>query len=404
MLSNTRPVTCLLLAAVLSLTGCHANQKGHDVNVKDANARWSNIRSEHKLQIAKQQFETGDLDQSEKTLLEAIAADPLNARLWSLAGRIALERGQLEKCAQRLTKAIEIDPKLPEAYYFRGIVQQRWKQFDRAYADYTKAYELQADNVNFLLATSEMLVAMERNADAIALLEGKATYFDQNAGIRVAIGQLYLLKNDFAKASEYFRQASLLRPDDLQILEDLAMARIGARNFKDAISDLQRLINECKPERKVELTHTLAQAYMNADRIDDARKAYLDLTRIDRNDVECWIKLSEISILKEDLGAALSAANRVISLASHQPEGYLLAGLVWQKRKEIDKALSHFDRAAQIAPGEVDAVILRGITLEQAGRFDAARVAYQEALRRKPEDERAKKLLAQVSRGADAQK
>jgi len=82
----------------------------------------------------------------------------------------------------------------------------------------------------------------------------------------------------------------------------------------------------------------------------------------------------------------------------------MLAGLVWQKRKETDKALSHFDRASQLAPGETQAMILRGITLEQAGRFDAARVAYQDALKRNPEDERAKKLLAQINRGADAQR
>lgn len=404
MLLTRRPIVALLAAAIFSLAGCHANQTTHKENVDAATARWSTLRSEHKLTIAKQQFETGDLDQAEKTLLEAIGADPNNARLWSLAGRIALERGQLEKCAQRLTKAIEFDEKLAEAYFFRGIVNQRWKQFERAHADYLKAYELQADNVGFLLAVSEMLVALGRTDEALSLLEDKTNYFDQNAGIRTAIGQLYQMKSNYSKAAEYFRQASLIRPDDLQIVEDLAMARIGSQQYALAIGDLQRLVREGHPDRKAELLHLLASTYMNANRIDDARATYLELTRIDRNDVDCWIKLSEISLIKEDLNAALSAANRVISLASHQPEGYLLAGLVWQKRKEVDKALSHFDRAAQLAPGETQAIILRGITLEQAGRFDAARVAYQEALKRNPEDERAKKLLAQVNRGADAQR
>ncbi len=404
MLPTCRPIVALLAAAIFSLAGCHANQASHKENVDAATARWSVLRSEHKLTIAKQQFETGDLDQAEKTLLEAIGADPKNARLWSLAGRIALERGQLEKCAQRLTKAIEFDETLAEAYFFRGIVNQRWKQFERGHADYLKAYELQADNIGFLLAVGEMLVAMDRTDEALALLEDKTTYFDQNAGIRTAIGQLHQMKNDFPKAAEYFRQASLLRPDDLQIVEDLAMARIGSRQYALAIGDLQRLIREGRPDRKAEMLHLLASTHMSANRIDDARATYLELTRIDRNDVDCWIKLSEISLIKEDFNAALSAANRVISLASHQPEGYLLAGLVWQKRKETDKALSHFDRAAQLAPGETQAIILRGITLEQAGRFDAARVAYQDALKRNPEDERARKLLAQVNRGADAQR
>jgi tetratricopeptide (TPR) repeat protein len=397
-------VTLLLAAALLSLGGCHANQSSHKENVNAAESRWAKIRSDNKLTIARQQFETGDLDQAEKTLLEAIGADPVNARLWTLAGRIALERGQLEKSAQRLTKATELDPKSAEPHYYIGIVQQRWKQFDRAHEAYAKAYELQADNVNFLLAVSEMLAAMERTDEALALLESKATYFDQNSGIRVAAGQLYLVKGNFLKAAEYFRQASLLRPDDLQVLEDLASARIGAKQYKEAIGDLQRLVKECRNERRVDLLQTLASTYMSANLIDEARATYLEITRLDRNDIDAWIKLGEISLAREELGPALSAANRVISLASQQPEGYLLAGLVWQKRKEIDKALTHFDRAASLAPGEVDAVILRGITLEQAGRFDAARVAYKDAMKRKPEDGRAKRLLAQLNTQADAQR
>ena len=60
--------------------------------------------------------------------------------------------------------------------------------------------------------------------------------------------------------------------------------------------------------------------------------------------------------------------------------------------------------AVPLAPGEVEAVILRGITLEQAGRYDAARAAYKEAMKRKPADERAKKLLAQLNTTADAQR
>ncbi len=400
-----RLIACLCLpAAIFSLAGCHANRSGHAENVKAAESRWNLIRTEQRLTIARQQFETGDLEQAEKTLLEAIAADGEEARLWVLAGRVALERGQLEKCSQRLTKAIEFDPNLGEAYYFRGIVFERWKQFERAHEDYSKAYELHADNVGFLLAVSEMLLALDRSDEALALLESKTTYFDQNAGIRVALGQMFQMRGDFKKAAEYFRQASLLRPDDLQILEELAMARIGDKQYDLALADLQALARDAKPERKVELLHLLASTYMNAGRFDDARTTYLQLTRLDRNDVECWIKLSEISMQADELGPALSAANRVISLASHQPDGYMLAGLVWQKRKDTDKALAHFDRAAQLAPSDADALILRGITLEQAGRLDAARSAYQEALKRQPNDERARRLLEQVTRGADAQR
>ncbi|MEX2216456.1 MAG: tetratricopeptide repeat protein [Phycisphaeraceae bacterium] len=397
-------IAVITVALIASLAGCGSLGKTHQENKDAAAARWNDIRSGYKLSMAKGQFETGDLDEAEKTLVEALSVDPMNPRLHTLAGRIALERNQLEKSFQRLSRAIELDNKIPEPHlkladphYYVGIVLQRWKQYDRAYAAYMKAYELQSDNISFLLAVSEMLVAMDKQDDAIKLLESKTIYFDQNAGIRAGLGQLYMMRGNYLKAGEYYRQASLLRPDDLRLLEDLAMARMGAGDFSSAIEDFKRLMDESKPERKPDLLRLLASAQLNAGRMEDARASYLELTRLDRTDVAAWTKLAEISLQQNELGGALTASNRVIALAGQDATGYLLAGLVWQRRGDIDKALTHFDRAAQLAPEKVDAVILRGITLEQAGRLDAAAAAYTEAKRRNPEDPRAGKLLSQVA-------
>jgi tetratricopeptide (TPR) repeat protein len=368
----------------------------HKTNRQLAAEQWQRVRSDYKLRMAQQQFDTGDLDQAEITLVEAITDDPRNGRLHLLAGRIALERGLLEKAAQRLSRAIEFDPKLAEAHYLMGIVHQRWKQYDKAYDAYTRAYELQADNVAFLLTRGEMLVALDRTDEALAIFREKLDYFDQSAGLRMAIGQLLMSQQQYAEAVEYLRQGSAMLPDDEKALEDLAMARLAARQYKEAIIDFQRLLRTVKDERQTPILRAVGAAFIGAGQLDEAREAFVTLTQLNRQDVEAWIKLAEISLAQNDLAATLSAASRVIALASHRHEGYLIAGIVWQKRGEVDKALSNFDRAAQLAPTEVDAVILRGITLEQAGRKTAAAAAYAEAQRRRPTDPRAARLLAGV--------
>ncbi len=390
-------VAALALVFLLTASGCNRQYATHEEAVNAAEDRWLAVRSAQKLKIAEQQFETGDLEQAETTLVEALSFDPKNAKLHLLAGRIELEKGRLERSFHRLNDAIGFDENLDEAYYFLGIVHQRWKQFDRALTNYQKAYELEADNVAYLIAVSEMYVALNQTDKAISALAGKVIYFDQNAGIRMALSQIYETQGEFELAADYMSQAALLRPDDMKIVEDLAMLQLAAKDFNAAESSLTRLINDPENAKRGELWRALGQAQVGRKHYSEARDSYLRATRIDRNDINAWIKLSEISMAQKNWSAALTAASRVISIDHARHEGYLLAGLIWQRRGEIDKALKHFDEAAKRSSDNVDALILRGITLEQAGRKQAAADAYRAASRRNPDDPRPRQLLSQVT-------
>lgn len=382
----------------LGVAGCSgARSKGHEVAVNAANERWQTLRSNTMLKLAQQQFDTGDLDQSEKTLVEAINADPKNARLYVLAGRIALERSQLERAFQRLATASTLDPKLSDAPYYQGIVLQRWQRYEEALACYEQSEKAQSDNPAFILAISEMLVMLDRMDEATARLKEKVGYFDQNAGIRVALAQLAMMKKNPAEAAEYLKQASRLQPDQQQIVENLAVAQLAANQVNEAIETLSKLCADPKNANRRDLSKSLAKAYVHAGRNDEAKRTFVSLTRSDATDVESWIELSELAWSEGDLGGALMAANRVINLAPRRQEGYVIAGLVWQKRGKIDEALRLFGRAAEVAPKDAEPELLRGMALQNAGRPADAAQAYAEALRRAPDDPRARELLATVS-------
>jgi len=384
-------VACLL---VLGLAGCQAR---HKEQVNTANQRWKTLRSDMMLQMAQRQFNAGNLDQAEISLVEAISIDGENPYLHVLGGRIGLERGKLERAYNRLQHAIEINESLPQAHYFQGIVLQRWNQFDAALVRYRQAFDLEGDNPAYLLAMVEMLVELNQADEAMDMLTSKMVYFDQNAGIRMAIGQLYAMRDDYKQAAKYLQLASLLAPDDLRILEELALALAADGQNDKAIQTLERLCTEPELADRRDLRRVLGQTYVKTQRLADARAVYVDLTRTDPKDVEAWIKLGEVSLTTQDTSGTLMAANRIKALAPHRYEGYLLAGLVWQKRQRVDRALAMFEQASQMAPDHAEPVILQGITLEQAGQTKAAAKAYTKALHRQPDDQRAKHLLAQVT-------
>ncbi len=389
-------LTTLLAAALLtfSMLGCQSNHKKH---VNAANVRWRGMRSTLMIQMAQQQFDAGDLDQSEKTLTEAIKIDPTNAKLFTLAGRVALERSQLERAYHRFKSAIESDPQYALAQYFQGIVMQRWTQFDAALVYYHRAFELEPDNAAYLLAMTEMLVALDRTDEAMEILNEKMTYFDLNAGVRLAIGQLYVMRGDYKKAAEYFQQASLIRPEDPLIHEELSLALLASGQPAEAARRLERLCEDPQLSHRRDLVRSLGDAYFAAGRFVEAKEKYLKLTRENPLDVDTWIKLGELAMTLHDAPGAMLAAKKAMKLAPDRHEGFLLAGVVLSKTNNFDRALGMFNQAAKLAPGNSTPVLLRGVTLEREGRLQEAAQSYAEALRRQPDDRRAQQLLAKIA-------
>lgn len=384
---------CLIMVA--GLGGCAASN-GHQQNVDAADARYHCVRAQLMMPLAKQQFETGDLEQSQRTAQEALRIDPAHAGFHVLLGRIAIEEGRLERGLNFLRRAIELDPKAPEAHYYSGLVFQRWRKKQDAYDSYLAAYQLEPDRPTFLLAVAQLLLQMEREDEAIALLTSKLDYFEHSAGIRLALGQLHALRGDTEQAITCLDEAHLLQPDDASILEELALTELAAGHHDSAARHLEQVQAMPGAGRRADLERALAAAHQGAGRTGAAREAYARLTRADGSDDDAWMNLAEIAWSDGDLPTALQAAQRVMALAPQRPDAYLLAGMVWQRNGRLDKSLELFDRAARVAPDSARPVLLRGLALERSGRTHEAADAYREALRREPGDQRVSELLARV--------
>jgi tetratricopeptide (TPR) repeat protein len=363
----------------------------------DAKNRWFELRSSMMLDMAKQQFNTGDLTQAQKSVKDGLSIDPTHPGLHVLAGRIALERGKLERAYHLFNASIELAPADPEPYYYQGLVMQRWQRYDSSLEFYEKAYDREPDNPSFLLAVSEALVEMDRIDDAVTLLESKRQYFDQNAGVRATIGHLYILKGQPAKAVEYFHQASLLDPEETKIQQELALSLAASNRHAEAVEVFEKLLKDPDNKDRDDIKRELVAAYLHTENIKDARVLLQDLARGPRGDVSDWIKLGELCYQQDDMGSALQAASKVMNLSPDRHEGYLLAGMVWHRRNNLNNALDMFDRAAQAAPSSTEPLILRGLSLQKAGRQAAAIEAFKEALKRQPNDTRARQLLSAVT-------
>ncbi|MEM9415537.1 MAG: tetratricopeptide repeat protein [Planctomycetota bacterium] len=397
-----KPLTYALLAACsapMLLTGCSGTpqQGNHDRWVEEADNRWIELKSNLAMEMAEQQFATGQLTLAMKTVRDQLNMDPENPQLWLMAGRVALENSELERSFGYLGKAIEYDAELAEPYYYQGIIHQRWQQYDQAHARYIDARERDADNPSYTLAEAEMLAQLNRLDEAVAMLQEKATYFDQNAAIRAMLGHIHRRNASHDQATFWFKQASMLAPDDHKLAEELARSYMTVGSFHEAASTLNQLLYTDYGQDRDDLRRMLADAYVNNGQFREAKNICQQLTRNDPTSIEDWFQLGELNYRLEDYAGALQSANRLINLAPDDHRGYTLAGMVWNKRNRLDRALTMFDRAAEVAPGSTTPLILRGMALQRDGRPAAAAESYRQALEVDPEDSRAQRLLSSVS-------
>jgi tetratricopeptide (TPR) repeat protein len=395
---TTLVVMSLCTVCALMVGGCESTQSNHEQWKKQADNRWHRMRSSLLLDMANQQFESGDLERAKRSVQEGLSIDRDNSDLLLLGGRIALERGQLERGLRLFEKAIENGEDNPRPYYYKGVVLQRWQQFQRAHDHYKRAYEMKPDEVAYLIAQSEMLVQLGQQQQAIKLLEGKQTYFDQNSTLRTALGHLYNMQQRYDKAAVMFKEASLLNPDNARLKQELALAQLASGQAEASIQTFETLFARAAKTPRADLRRALASAYVQTGRSKKARQTYLELVRSEEGKVNDWIRLAELAWQAGDAGGTLDAAHRAMSEAPNNPRGYMLAGMVFNRRGKLDEALQMFDRAAKVAPDDAKPLILRGLSLQRAGRGSAAVHAYEKALQRQPDHDRAKRLLQAVKR------
>ncbi|MFN3168518.1 MAG: tetratricopeptide repeat protein [Phycisphaeraceae bacterium] len=404
-----RPLTrtALTLTLAASLWGCKGHESYTDKGKNEAEARWFEVKADIALDMAEQHFNSGQLVLAEKTISDALQLDNDHPGLYLLAGRIAIENAQLESAYLRLQKSVEhgealednvySTKKKAQPYYYMGIVDQRWQRYEDAKDNYNQAYERDPENVAYFLARVEMMVQMGQLEQAVSDLEAKTTYYDQNPTVRALLAHVYRRLGKHDKAALWFGQAATLAPEDMKLREELARSQVQVGEYDEAARTLRALTKTEYGSERADLRRLLAEAYVAAGKLRDARGVYVELTSMDRSSVPDWSKLGELAYRLGDEGAALQAANQMINLAPDDHRGYLLAGMVWNKRDRLDRALSMFDRASELAPEQTTPLILRGIALQKSDRPAAAADAYKQALQIDPDDTRAQRLLSSVS-------
>ncbi len=400
----------VLALAMAFAGGCVSNQPKPKTATEEGKARWNLARAGVLYGLAKDQFESGNLDDCRKTLNNAAKFAPDHILIGLLSAKLSIEQGQLEAAEAELNHIRELDAKNAESDYLTGVVNQRWQKIEEAYQAYSRAAEKNPNELAYLMAESEMLVQLDQNQKALAALKDKLNFFENSAAIRDAVGQLLMQDTPpkYDEAALVLRQASALAPEEMQIREHYGMALYYSKQYREAISQIERLLtgpNGEKYNKRADIHTVLGECQMQIDQPRDARDHFELASQLDPAPVSAWLNLAKAALRIDDLKRAELSLKKAMSIDAKSADANLLMGYLSLKQSKFSDALACFRKASQLtadASGNVtDAVSLcmTGFVLEKMGRSEEAIRFYSMALKLKPNDDLATSLLAKVQVG-----
>lgn len=383
------------LLALLAAAGCQSGP-AKPTPKEEATKKWNAARAAVLAGLARDQFQSGNFDKARQTVDEALRMVPDHAPLHVLSAKLLIEKGQLEAAERELEAARKFAPNDAEAFYLSGVVYQRWQRPQDAYNNYAAAAERSPADLPYVLAQAEMLVAMDRMPEALALLQGKVTYFEHSGAIRDAVGQLLMQVGKYADAVAVLRQASILSEKDDSVRERLALALYFNKDYREAGDLLERLTQSEAYNKRADLFLVLGECFLQTARPREARVTFETATQLDPQSAQGWRGLGRAALEAGDLKRAELALARSLKVDGGLAETHLLLGYVRVKQDRLPEAQTAFERASALDPHDTVSLCMIGYVLEKQGRSDAAAQAYAKALRIKPGDDMASRLMAGV--------
>lgn len=392
-LASTLAASTLLMG---SLVGCGGTDR-HQTQKAAATAQWNAARAGVLGSLAKDQYDSGNLEKSRQSVDQALALDPKNVNFHVLSARIDIEEAKLESAQKRLAIAATLDPKNAEIDYLSGVVQQRWQRPQAALESYQVAATKNPGDIAYVLAQAEMLVALDRRPEALALLQGRVVYFEHSAAIRDAIAQLLEQNGNFPDAVDYYRQASVLDGEDPGIRERLGNLLYRGAEYREALSQLQRVLRSPDAGPRTDLKLMVAECQLQVGAASDARQLFDEVTDVDPNNAVAWVGVAKSSLRIGDMRRAEGGAVKAAAILPKSAEMQMVLGYVRMKQGRFEDAVTCFRRASAADQKDAVSLSMTGIALDRQGKPAEALSMYRKALAIDPRDELARKALTLAS-------
>ena len=339
--------------------------------------------------------------ESEKAYNKALEADGDNEDALTGLATLYAALGDSRRAAEKLKAAADKNPS-ERTLIALGQAYEDMHDYKNAAEALGRALEMQPENTKLAFGVAENLMRSGQFDQALQLFEKLAADDPRNLPARLAIGEIYRVKRDFARSRESLAKAKAIDADSLEVRYEEVRLLEAENKYTEAIAALNAIIGDTAKKSysasesasRAHLMEELGTLQRSAGRYSEAvetfRKAMAlnkeDVTRYHLNIIDTYRTAKDLDAVKREVDVAAAETRKA---AGSKPEYQTYADLaaIYEKGKrwtEMSKALDDASQLATTAEQKEQVFFTRGAMLERQKKIDAAETEFRKVIAANP--------------------
>lgn len=201
---------------------------------------------------------------------------------------------------------------LADIHFYLGLSKKNIKDYQGAYAEFSRANELNESEINYLINRADMLVMI----------------------------------NDYKNALKDFSQLIEKNPKDVELYYRRAHIKTLVKDLRGALNDYEQILNLDSNEEKVYALK--ADIYYNLSEFENALTNYDLALNFQKNDIELLISKANTLTQLKHYEDAIEVYNLVINHNPKDVDAYTNRGLAYFQLDKLIPACSDWSKAGEL--------------------------------------------------------
>ncbi|SPP99495.1 TPR domain lipoprotein [Candidatus Sulfobium mesophilum] len=318
-------------------------------------------------------------------------------------GRKLLDEGKPMRSIVYFKNALEKDQNFTDARFYLGKAYRSAGKYEQAEKEFLKVLKQEPSKKETHLELARVYLKTGKSDDA--LREGKISLESNpsDADILALLGQVFLQKNDAKEAEEYLQKALSIKSDLAAAKLTLAAVYLQKGDQQGAKSQIEQVI--ARDNKNTQAYYMRAEIEKKAGDSNAAIASYAKIAEIDPSDANASFMVGMMHLEKGDLKKARAVAEdlkkkfpkfsdseRLLGFIAYQekkfddaitsfqtalktgenPVIYYYLGLSYYNKRQVEQALSQFQRALNLYPSFIQARLMTSVIFLTKKRADDA--------------------------------
>ena len=273
-----------------------------------------------------------------------------------------------------------------------GFVYWKDKEFDAAAEVAATLIKIDDHNPTFLRFAANMQIEKMDYAAALKLAQRAAELAPGDRDAELTLSKALFRMQREREAMTMLQGLMARHPDDKAVLYRWAEFLSRTRRYDESLPVFERLV-KIDPENQVYRLNRGIVLY-EMGRFDDGLKDFQALAAGPKPNVQALMRLRDDAFNARRWEDAAKWQVRLIDEAPAEPAGWEKLARIYMSAEDFPKALRAAERAIEVDPVAINGWYIKGEVLERLERWDEAKAAYEDVVRRNPNSIRAYDGLA----------